>query len=556
MQRATPEAGADVLSGPDIASRVVRGGALRGIGFGVVNLLGVVSSMVLLRHLGVADFGRYGTVIALVAIASGLADAGLNMTGSRELALLPRGPERRRLLGALLGARLLLLTAATVAAVAFAAVAGYDSTMVVGTALAGVGAALIGAQSTLTLPLVVELRNGLVTLSEILKQVILVVGIVVLVAVGASLAPFFAVQVLVGVGALLAVPFLVARSDLAWPSVSRDDLRRLAIMALPVALASIVTAFYVRILIVLASLLTSDYETGLFVTSARIMEMLGGIALLVVGVILPVATVAARDDRGRLRYVLAQHDEDGAARRRALGADGGRGRPPDRRASRRRGVRTRRLRPAPPGSGRPHDLPGLLVDHVPDRRRASARAGPLHAHRPGRAVRDRGAAHRRSSTPREPRSRRSPRTWCSPRVMLRAVRHVGDGRVGVEASYLAPLRRGAGSRRWGRARGARRDAAAAVAAVAAAAAFTGVAFALRLVPSELTALMPRTLISGVRGAQGESRRRARGPRVSTAAAPTGRRAHAAVRGASTIRRSGSVTFGQTSSAPSARRRSR
>src|SRR4029450_631900 len=73
----------------------------------------------------------------------------------------------------------------------------------------------------------------------------------------------------------------------------------------PWALASIVTAFYVRILIVLASLITSDYQTGLFVTSARIVEMLGGIALLVVGVIRPVATVAARDDRGRLRYVLA-----------------------------------------------------------------------------------------------------------------------------------------------------------------------------------------------------------------------------------------------------------
>ena len=57
MQRATPEAGADVLAGPDIASRVVRGGALRRIGFGAVNLLGVVSSIVLLRYLGVADFG-------------------------------------------------------------------------------------------------------------------------------------------------------------------------------------------------------------------------------------------------------------------------------------------------------------------------------------------------------------------------------------------------------------------------------------------------------------------------------------------------------------------
>ena len=305
MRSATPEAGADVLSGPDIAARVVRGGALRAIGFGAVNLLGVASSVVLLRHLGVSDFGRYGTVIALVAIASGLADAGLNMTGSRELSLLPRGPQRRHLLGALLGARLLLLTAAAVAAVLFALAAGYDSELVAGTALAGGGAALIGAQSTLTLPLSVDLRNGLLTLSEILKQVILVVGVIALAAAGAALVPFFAVQIAVGIGALLAVPFLVARSDLAWPSVSREDLRRLAIVALPVALASIVTAFYVRILIVLASLITSEYETGLFVTSARIVEMLGGIALLVVGVILPVATVAARDDRGRLRYVLA-----------------------------------------------------------------------------------------------------------------------------------------------------------------------------------------------------------------------------------------------------------
>jgi O-antigen/teichoic acid export membrane protein len=242
MRSGTPEADPSVLSGPDIADRVVRGGAVRAIGFGVVNLLGVLSSVVLLRHLGVSDFGRYGTVIALVAIASGLADAGLNMTGSRELALLPRGPQRRRLLGALLGVRLLLLFVAGLAALAFAVVAGYDSAMVAGTALAAAGAALVGAQSTLTLPLVVELRNGLVTLSEILKQVILVAGVVALAAAGAALTPFFAVQVLVGVGALLAVPFLVRRTELARPSLSRDDLRHLAIIALPVALASIVTA--------------------------------------------------------------------------------------------------------------------------------------------------------------------------------------------------------------------------------------------------------------------------------------------------------------------------
>ena len=298
------EADTGVLSGPDIAGRVVRGGMLRMVGFGIVNLLGVVGSAVLLRHLGVADFGRYGTVIALVGIASGLADAGLNVTGSRELALLPPGQERRRLLGALLGVRLLLLTAAVMAALGFAALAGYDSVMLAGTALAGVGALMVGTQSTLTLPLVVEMRNGLLSISEVLRQVILVVGIVALAIAGAGLTAFFGVQVLVGVGALLAVPFLVRRAQLAWPSLSRDDLRHLALTALPIALASILTALYLRTLIVIASQLTSNFQTGLFVTSSRVIEMIGGLALLGMGVILPVVTVAARDDRARLRYVL------------------------------------------------------------------------------------------------------------------------------------------------------------------------------------------------------------------------------------------------------------
>jgi O-antigen/teichoic acid export membrane protein len=489
MESATPGAEPDVLSGPDIADRVVRGGAVRAIGFGVVNLLGIVSSVVLLRHLGVSDFGRYGTVIALVAIVSGLADAGLNITGSRELALLPRGPERRRLLGALLGVRLLLLVIAALAALAFAAVAGYDSEMLAGTALAATGALLVGAQSTLALPLVVNLRNGLVTLSEILKQVILVVGVVVLAAAGAALTPFFAVQVLVGVGALLSVPFLVARTDLAWPSFSREDARRLAVVALPVALASIVTAFYVRTLIVLASLLTSEYETGLFVTSARIMEMIGGVALLVVGVILPVATVAARDDRGRLRYVLAHTTKLAllgggllaitvvVAARPIVVLLGGEDFAPAAPVLRLQapvvltiflvyawtaflvadGHRRALVRCMLIG------LAALFATGVPLIAQLDAEGAALAAVAADVVL---------------------------TAVIFLAVRRVGDGRVGVEPDYLAryavALVAGAAV-----ALGALAVAPAAVAACAAAAAFTGAAFALRLVPSELTALLPR-----------------------------------------------------------------
>jgi O-antigen/teichoic acid export membrane protein len=489
MRSGTPEADTDVLSGPDIAGRVVRGGAVRALGFGVVNLLGVLSSVVLLRHLGVSDFGRYGTVIALVAIASGLADAGLNMTGSRELALLPRGPERRRLLGALLGVRLLLLAVAALAALAFAVVAGYDSDMVAGTALAGAGAALIGAQSTLTLPLVVELRNGLVTLSEVLKQVILVAGVVALAAAGAALTPFFAVQVLVGVGALLAVPFLVRRTELARPSLSREDLRHLAIIALPVALASIVTAFYVRTLIVLASLITSEYETGLFVTSARIMEMIGGVALLVVGVILPVATVAARDDRGRLRYVLAHTTKLALLGGGLLAL-----------------VVVVAARPivvllggeefAPAASVLRLQAPVVLTIFLvyawtafliaDGHRRALVRcmliglAALFLTGIPLIAELDADGAALAAVAA----------DVVLTAVIFGAVRRVGDGRIGVEGGYLARYvaALGAGA---GVAVALLAVAPAVVAACAAAAAFSAGAFAMRLVPSELTALLPR-----------------------------------------------------------------
>jgi O-antigen/teichoic acid export membrane protein len=75
-------------------------------------------------------------------------------------------------------------------------------------------------------------------------------------------------------------------------------------------------------------------------------------------------------------------------------------------------------------------------------------------------------------------------------VIFFAVRRVGDGRVGVEPDYLAryavALAAGAAT-----ALGVLAVAPDAVAACAAAAVFTGAAFVLKLVPSELSALLPR-----------------------------------------------------------------
>ena len=143
-------AGYDVIVGyntrRDAADEVA--GALRALGYAAGIVLGAGTSVLLLRHLGVDDFGRYGIVVALIGIVSAVTDAGLTAVGSRELAVLPPS-QRPELLRSLVGLRILLTVAGVLVAVAFAAVVGYPGVVVAGTALAGLGVLLLNTQSTL-----------------------------------------------------------------------------------------------------------------------------------------------------------------------------------------------------------------------------------------------------------------------------------------------------------------------------------------------------------------------------------------------------------------------
>ena len=111
---------------------MIRGSAWRA-GAGVAGgLVGVGTAALLLRHLGVAESGRYVTVISLLAIPVAVADIGLNVSGSRWLAL--REPAaRRRLTADLLGQRLVVMPLALLLVVLFAVAVGYPPRMVGGT---------------------------------------------------------------------------------------------------------------------------------------------------------------------------------------------------------------------------------------------------------------------------------------------------------------------------------------------------------------------------------------------------------------------------------------
>jgi O-antigen/teichoic acid export membrane protein len=293
----------DVLTSGEAGGKVIRGSAAR-VGANAAGIvLGLVIATLLLRHLGVAESGRYVTVMSLMAIATSVADIGLNVSGSRELAV--REPrDRAALIANFLGQRLAITPVAVLAIVSFAVLAGYPQRMVAGTALVGAGLLIISLADAVLLLLTVQLRNAGLAFVDFLRYTVTLAGVALLVALGAGLTPFFAVQIVVGLAVVAVTPLLVGSGAFMRPRFDRAEQRALLKNALPVAAALVLGQVYFRLVIVLMSLISSPKQTGYFGGSLRAMEAVVNIPIVVAGVALPLLAAAARDDRARLRYAV------------------------------------------------------------------------------------------------------------------------------------------------------------------------------------------------------------------------------------------------------------
>jgi O-antigen/teichoic acid export membrane protein len=296
------EAG-DILDTGEAGGRAIRGGGMRVAGYVAGALLTLVSVPLLVRHLGVADFGRYTTVVSLVAIVAGVTEAGIGSVAVREYAAM-KGQERWRFMRDILGARIVLTSAGVAAALAFAAIAGYASDMVVGTLAAGLGLLVGIVQGAYMVPLGAYLRLGTLTALDLLRTFLTTALVVALVAAGAGLVAFLAAPVPIAL-LLLVLTVVLVRGQMPfmpafhpgrwWPVV-----RELA----PLAAATALGSLYFRMAIIVMSLIAVELETGYFSASYRVIEALAGIPALLVGVTFPILARAARDDPERMRYAM------------------------------------------------------------------------------------------------------------------------------------------------------------------------------------------------------------------------------------------------------------
>jgi O-antigen/teichoic acid export membrane protein len=296
------------LTAPGAGGRAIRGGIVRVAGYGGGLLLTAIASIFLLRHLGVVRFGQFTTVIAIVTVVQGLTDAGLTVVGQR-VYVHADAARRRTLLADLLGIRLVLTPLGVLVGVAFAVVAGYPNALVTGTVLAGLGIVLAMVSATLVMPLSVDLRYGAVTAVDFVRQLVIVAGIVALVIAGSGLVPFFAVYAVAGVAAVAMAMAVVGVGAWVAPRFSWSEWKPLLKEAWPVALSMVVNTTYVRALIIISSLVATAEETGLFATSYRVSEILLGVPQMMIGAAFPILAHAHVADERRLAYVLQRMGE-------------------------------------------------------------------------------------------------------------------------------------------------------------------------------------------------------------------------------------------------------
>jgi O-antigen/teichoic acid export membrane protein len=170
----------DVLDTAAAGGLVIRGGALRVLAYAATSLLALGAVVVVTRYLEPGRFGQYQTIVSLMIVVGAVSDLGMATLGTREFSQ-RSGDDRRSYMRILLGLRLLLTLLGAIGAIIFAVAAGYSTDLLLGTAFAAISLVLMVVQTTLSIPLGVELRLGTLAAMDIARQALttaLIIGVV------------------------------------------------------------------------------------------------------------------------------------------------------------------------------------------------------------------------------------------------------------------------------------------------------------------------------------------------------------------------------------------
>lgn len=270
----------------NVPQRVVFNTGIQLAGRTVSIVLSLVSFAIVTRYLGVAGFGAYSLVLTFLMLAVSIADLGMTPIGVRELAR--RSADAERLLGNLLGLRVLAAGGAALALFALSPLVQYETRVQQGlrlAALAAVALVLVGVPAIIFQS---RLRLELAMLVEIVMSATTLIFVILVTA--ADMGFSAVVLATVGGSTLAAVTAYALARRLAplRPRFERSELSKLTKASLPVGLFMLLGIVHFKIDTVLLSILKPLSDVGTYSVAYRFLEQVLFIPSFFVAAVFPI----------------------------------------------------------------------------------------------------------------------------------------------------------------------------------------------------------------------------------------------------------------------------
>ena len=268
----------------------------------VSRLVALVTVIVLARHLGDAQYGRYTTLVAYSALVSVIADLGLSPLYTREAARTPgRIPDY---LGTLLSGKVLLAVAASLVLAAALAFAGLGGLIVPGAALLVVTTYSSLLRNTFYARGRMEFEAVAILAETVIQATLILAGA----RLGAGVAFFvWAYAASYGFTCVYCV-VVVSAFGLGRPRIGFDPalFRRWLRLAAPFALGAFLTNVYFRADVTILQHFKPFEEVGWYTFAYKPFEALQFVPLAVQAAVYPLLAVYYRDSRDRLAAAYAR----------------------------------------------------------------------------------------------------------------------------------------------------------------------------------------------------------------------------------------------------------
>lgn len=285
----------------NLGQKIVSGGIWRLVAFGVATVLGIVSTAIISREVGPADFALFTTGISLLTIAITMSDFGLLALGMREFASL-EGEARARSLRALLSLRLVFSSVTAVGIVAFAWASNYPDYFLHGLLAAAVGLIALSLHYSYNVPLHTTYQLNTLAVIEVTRQAMLVIGMAGLAVVTGDIGAVIAVYLPVAFVMAIWSAVLAKRITPVSPSLDFETMRGLLRNVGTFAIAASVGASYAYFAQVVINSILPAYESGMFGLAFRVYAVMLGACMTAIGGAFPLLVTSSRDDINRLAY--------------------------------------------------------------------------------------------------------------------------------------------------------------------------------------------------------------------------------------------------------------